>query len=142
EVDRVAKLVPSMPLGITIESAVTANPLLKSLIDEDPSVKGLIEDAKRVEGFARHASTHAAGVVVSRDPLTEYTPLQSTSRNDANLMTQYHADNLAKIGLLKMDFLGLSNLTILQRAVEIIGRERGVELDLLTLPLDDRKTFE
>jgi DNA polymerase-3 subunit alpha len=142
EADRVAKLVPSLPIGITIDAAIEANPFLKQLVEEEDAVKRLIEDAKRVEGFARHASTHAAGVVVARDPLTEYTPLQATSRNDASLMTQYHADNLAKIGLLKMDFLGLSNLTILQRAVDIVKRERGEELDLLAIPFDDPKTFE
>ncbi|HEV8635283.1 MAG TPA: DNA polymerase III subunit alpha [Chloroflexota bacterium] len=142
EVDRVAKLVPGLPVGITIDRAIGANPLLKQLRDEDETVQKLIEDAKRVEGYARHASTHAAGVVISQRPLTEYTPLQPTSRNDSALMTQYHADNLQKIGLLKMDFLGLSNLTILGRAVEAIRRLRGDEIDLLKIPFDDRTSFE
>ena len=142
DVDRVAKLVPGLPLGMTIDRAIDSNPLLKQLVEEDESVRRLIDDAKRVEGYARHASTHAAGVVVAREPLTEYTPLQTTSRSESALMTQYHADNLMKIGLLKMDLLGLSNLTILGRAVDTIKRQRGEEIDLLAIPFDDRKTFD
>jgi DNA polymerase-3 subunit alpha len=142
DVDRVAKLVPALPLGMTIDRAVDANPLLRQLVDEDESVARLIDDARRVEGYARHASTHAAGVVVTREPLTEYTPLQPTSRSESALMTQFHADNLMKLGLLKMDLLGLSNLTILGRAVDTIKRERGEEIDLLQIPFDDQKTFD
>ncbi|TAK25440.1 MAG: DNA polymerase III subunit alpha [Chloroflexota bacterium] len=142
DVERIARLVPSGSAATKIDKAIEDNPLLRQAISEDESVARLIEEARRVEGYARHASTHAAGIVISREPLTEYTPLQPTSRNDSGLMTQYQADNLAKIGLLKMDILGLSNLTILGRAVDVIRRERGEDIDLLRIPFDDPKAYE
>ena len=142
EVDRVAKLVPKIPVNITIEGAIEDNPELKKLVEEDNNVRELITDALSVEGIARNASTHAAGVVISREPLTTVVPLQATSRDDTRVMTQYPMAALAKIGLLKMDFLGLANLTILGRTLEIIRQTRKLELDLQKLPLEDRKTFD
>ena len=142
EVDRVARLIPSLPVGITIDQALAENPELKRLYDEDEVVHSLIEDAKSIEGIARHASTHAAGVVISRDPLDQIVPLQYTSRGDNSVMTQYPMGALAKIGLLKMDFLGLTNLTILGRTLEIIRQVRGITIDLQKIPLDDQKAFE
>jgi DNA polymerase III subunit alpha len=141
DVDRVAKLVPTLPVGITIEQALADNPDLKRLHDEDEVVRSLIADARSIEGIARHASTHAAGVVISKDPLSEIVPLQHTTRNDSAVMSQYPMGAVAKIGLLKMDFLGLANLTILGRTLEIIKRTRGITIDLLRLPQDDAKTF-
>ncbi len=141
DVDRVAKLIPSLPVGITIDQALEENPELKQLYEEDEVVRGLIDDAKSVEGISRHASTHAAGVVISRDPLDQIVPLQYTSRSDSSVMTQYPMAALAKIGLLKMDFLGLTNLTILGRTLEIIKQTRGISIDLQRIPLDDQKAF-
>ncbi|MGH2458006.1 MAG: DNA polymerase III subunit alpha [Chloroflexota bacterium] len=141
DVDRVAKLVPSLPVGMTIDHAIEDNPELKRLVEEDEVIRGLIEDAKSVEGISRHASTHAAGVVISRDPLDQLSPLQLTSRGDTAVMTQYPSGALAKIGLLKMDFLGLTNLTILGRTLEIIKQTRGISIDLPRIPLDDQKAF-
>ncbi|HVC33429.1 MAG TPA: DNA polymerase III subunit alpha, partial [Chloroflexota bacterium] len=141
DVDRVAKLIPSLPIGITIDQAVEDNPELKQLRDEDDVVRGLIEDSKSVEGISRHASTHAAGVVISRDPLDQIVPLQLTSRGENSVMTQYPSSALAMIGLLKMDFLGLTNLTVLGRTLEIIKQTRGIPIDLQRIPLDDKKAF-
>lgn len=140
-VEGVAKQVPALPLGQKIETAVRDNAQLARMQEEDERVRSLLADAQLVEGYVRHSSTHAAGVVIAREPLTEYTPLQAASRSGDGLMTQYHADNLARIGLLKMDILGLSNLTILGRAVELIKRERQEQIDLLRIPFDDPATF-
>jgi DNA polymerase-3 subunit alpha len=140
EVDRVARLIPALPVGITIDQAMAENPRLQELYETDETVRRLIDTARKLEGVARHASTHAAGVVISRDPLIEHTPLQLTSRGDG-VMTQYHMSAIAKIGLLKMDFLGLANLTILGRTVELVKRWRNETLDLQNLPRDDQKTF-
>jgi DNA polymerase-3 subunit alpha len=148
EVDRVAKLVPPT-LNITLEAALRDSPELLNLYQQDERVARLVDTAKQLEGIARHASTHAAGVVISRDPLTELVPLQRPSKTDlANrqgeqgiLMTQFPMDTLAKIGLLKMDILGLVNLTILSKAREIIAQNRGVQIDWQEIPLDDAETY-
>ncbi|HEX7524749.1 MAG TPA: DNA polymerase III subunit alpha, partial [Gaiellaceae bacterium] len=110
----------------------------------DATVRGLVDTAQRLEGVARHASTHAAGVVISRDPLVEIVPLQRPTRGDESSIptTQFAMAQVAEIGLLKMDFLGLANLTILGRAVENIERTHGVRLDLTALPDGDEKTFD
>ncbi|HID87118.1 MAG TPA: DNA polymerase III subunit alpha, partial [Anaerolineae bacterium] len=141
-VDRVAKQVPALPVGLTIDQALERSRSLREMYEKDDAVRELIDTAKSLEGVARHASTHAAGVVISRDPLVEHVPLQRASRSDSTIMTQYSMEPLEKLGLLKMDFLGLANLTILGRAVEIIKETRGVEIDLRRLPLDDPKTFQ
>ncbi len=137
EVDRVAKLVPTMS---TVEEALREAPDLKQLVAEDPQVQRLLELAQSLEGVARHASTHAAGVVISREPLTEYVPLQRNVGDDG-VMTQFEMNAIEKIGLLKMDFLGLRNLTVLDRAVRFIAETRGETIDLKQIPLDDAKTF-
>jgi len=143
DVDRVARLVPFAP-GMTLARALDENSELKNIYDDDAVVRNLIDSAKRVEGIARHASTHAAGVVISRDPLTGYVPLQRASKanGEAAVMTQFIMEDIARIGLLKMDFLGLANLTILGRVKEIIYQNRGVEIDLHHIPMDDDKTFD
>ncbi|MBM4415090.1 MAG: DNA polymerase III subunit alpha, partial [Chloroflexi bacterium] len=140
EVDRVARLVPNA-LHVTLEQALREVPELATLVTEEPAVRELVDTARGLEGVARHASTHAAGIVISRDPLTEVVPLQraTSNRDDEQLLptTQYAMAEVAKIGLVKMDFLGLANLTILGRAVELIREEQGVALDLNALPDGD-----
>jgi DNA polymerase-3 subunit alpha len=142
DVDRVAKLIPSLPIGMTIEQSIEENSELRRMVADDDAVRTLIEDAKSVEGISRHASTHAAGVVISRDPLADVVPLQPTSRGDGGVMSQYGQGALARIGLLKMDFLGLTNLTILGQTLELIRQTRGIQIDLLRLPVEDKKSFE
>jgi DNA polymerase-3 subunit alpha len=142
DVDRVARLVPAVP-GMTLARAMDENHELKSIYQEDDIIRGLVNSARRVEGIARHASTHAAGVVIAREPLTKYVPLQRASRseNQESVMTQFAMDDIARIGLLKMDFLGLANLTILGKAREIIRQQHDFDIDLLAIPMDDKKTF-
>ncbi|MDQ6672863.1 MAG: DNA polymerase III subunit alpha, partial [Chloroflexota bacterium] len=140
EVDRVAKLVPQIPIGLKIADALEQNQELKSLYDAQPHIKRLIDTARGIEGVARHAGTHAAGVVVADQPLTNYVPLQRATRGDS-AMTQYDMKVLDKIGLLKMDFLGLANLTMLSKALANVKAVRGIELDLVRLPLDDPNTY-
>ncbi len=143
EVDRVARLVPYAP-GMTLKRAMEENAELKNIYTEDATIRNLIDSAKRVEGISRHASTHAAGVVISKEPLTRYVPLQRASKADdeATVMTQFSMEDIAHIGLLKMDFLGLANLTILGKAREIILENRGIDIDLHNIPMDDKKTFD
>ncbi|MFC2043600.1 DNA polymerase III subunit alpha [Chloroflexota bacterium] len=143
DVDRVVRLVP-FRLGMTLDRALAENGELKNIYDQDSIIRNLVNSAKKVEGLARHASTHAAGVVISREPLTQYVPLQRASRADgeAATMTQFTMEDIAQVGLLKMDFLGLANLTILRQAKEIIYQNRGIDVDLHTIPMDDVKTFE
>jgi DNA polymerase III subunit alpha len=141
QVDSVARLVPQ-ELTITLERAVAESPELHLAYESDDDVRRLVDSARRIEGLVRHASTHAAGVVISRDPLVQYTPLQPVGKQgQQGLMTQFHMWNVAKLGLLKMDFLGLSNLTILAKARDIINQRHGVLIDFSHLPLDDGKTF-
>jgi DNA polymerase III subunit alpha len=140
EVDRIAKAVPNQ-LGIKLEDALEISPDLKGQVEADAGVKRLVDFARQLEGVARNASTHAAGVVISREPLTELMPLQKATNSDA-LMTQYEMHGIEALGLLKFDFLGLSNLTILRHAVDLVRQERGVAIDLDQIPLDDAATFE
>jgi DNA polymerase-3 subunit alpha len=140
EVDRIAKAVPNQ-LGIRLDEAIETSPELRGLVEGDPAVRRITDFARQLEGVARNASTHAAGVVISREPLTELMPLQKATNSDA-LMTQYEMHGIEALGLLKFDFLGLSNLTILRQAVDLVRQERGIEIDLDTIPLDDARTFE
>jgi len=141
-VDQVARLVPNAP-GMTLERALAENSELKKICQEDEIVRNLVNSARKVEGIARHASTHAAGVVISREPLARYVPLQRSSRanGDEAVMTQFAMGDIARIGLLKMDFLGLANLTILGRAKDIIRQNHGIDIDLHSIPMDDQQTF-
>jgi len=138
EVDRIAKLIP---FHASIDEALRADPELARSAQENPQVRRLLDLAQKLEGVARHASTHAAGVIISRDPLIEHVPLQKSTKGDL-VMTQYDMNAVEKIGLLKMDFLGLINLTILDTALRIIARTRGVHIDLKAIPLDDQKTYD
>jgi DNA polymerase-3 subunit alpha len=142
DVDRVARLVPFRP-GMTLERAMEENSELRDIYEEDKIVRNLVDSARRLEGISRHASTHAAGVVISKEPLTRYVPLQRVAKGngEATVMTQFTMEDIAQIGLLKMDFLGLANLTILGKAKEIIRQSRGIEIDLHKIPMDDAKTF-
>jgi DNA polymerase-3 subunit alpha len=140
EVDRVAKAIPNQ-LGIKLEEALETAPQLREQYDSEPGVKRIIDFARQLEGVARNASTHAAGVVISDEPLTEIMPLQKATNSDS-LMTQYEMHAIEALGLLKFDFLGLSNLTILKNAVDLIRAHRGIEIDLDNIPLDDATTFE
>jgi DNA polymerase III subunit alpha len=143
DVDRVARLIP-FGVGMTLGKALEETAELREIYQADAVVRKLIDSAKKVEGISRHASTHAAGIVISKDPLTIHVPLQQVSKTEGSslVMTQYSMENIAKIGLLKMDFLGLANLTILGKAREIIKQSRGIDLDIYHLPMDDKKTFD
>jgi len=142
QVDQVARLIPT-ELTITLDRALEESRELYNVYCQDEMVHNLIDSAIKLEGGIRHASTHAAGVVISRDPLTEYVPLQPIGKGGQRaVMTQYHMENIARLGLLKMDFLGLSNLTILAKATEIIKHNQGLSIDLQHVPLDDAKTFQ
>lgn len=138
EVDRLAKLIPQ-ELNITLKLALEREPKLKELIAEDSRIAQLFETSKALEGLARHASTHAAGVVISDKPLTEYVPLFKT---DEQISTQYTMKDLEKIGLLKMDFLGLKTLTMIDQTLKIIARTRQIEIDIQKIPLDDKAAYE
>jgi len=139
EVDRIAKLVPA-ELHITLEKAIDQSADLKALIQSDGRVKELIEIAKRLEGLARHASTHAAGVVISPQPLTDFVPLYKTNKDE--ITTMYPMMDVEKIGLLKMDFLALTTLTIIDDTLKMLKQYEGLDLNMDTVPLDDEKTYE
>ncbi|MBI4300972.1 MAG: DNA polymerase III subunit alpha, partial [Chloroflexi bacterium] len=142
DVDRVARLVPPA-LNMTIDRALAESPEFNTIYSQDEAVQHLVDTAKSLEGIARHASTHAAGVVISREPLIYHVPLQRTGKGESqnSLTTQFAMEDIAHIGLLKMDFLGLANLTILAKAQEIIAKTQGVTIDLDAIPLDDTPTF-
>src|SRR5579872_330677 len=138
EVDRLAKLVPNV-LNISLDEALKQSAQLESLRQKDEKIKEVVEVALRLEGLARHASTHAAGVVISPQPLTEIVPLYKSNKDE--ITTQYDMSALERIGLLKMDFLGLTTLTVLDDAVKLIKMNRGVDVNLDTLTLDDVPTY-
>ena len=139
EVDRLAKLVPAT-LGIELQTALAESPQLKSAVEGDEKLKDLMNVALRLEGLSRHASTHAAGVVISPQPLTELVPVYKTNRDE--ITTQYDMNALERIGLLKMDFLGLTTLTVLHDAVKMVQQNRSVTIDLDSLPLDDAAAYK
>lgn len=139
KVDKVAKAIPN-DLGMTLEKALAISPQLSSMVSEEHDIQQLYNLAQALEGMPRHASTHAAGVVIAREALINYLPLQKVQ--DGFLMTQFPMKIVEEIGLLKMDFLGLRNLTILKKSVSLIEQEGGKRLDLLNLPLDDSATYE
>lgn len=138
EVDKLAKLIPP-ELEMTIEKALKAEPRLQELVRSNPQIKDLIETSKALEGLARHASTHAAGVVISDGPLYQYCPLFKT--ND-QVTTQYDMEAVEKIGLLKMDFLGLRTLTVIDEAVKLVARVHQFNLQIDKIPFDDKATYE
>jgi len=139
DVDVIAKMVPET-LNITLDEALQESAELKGLYQSDPKIKEVMDLARQIEGLARSAGTHAAGVVVSDRPISEYIPLQTIS-GKTDIITQWEGPTVEKAGLLKMDFLGLRNLTILDKAVANVRIHRGVEIDPVKLPLDDKETF-
>lgn len=139
DVDKAAKLIPNH-LGISIAGAMEQSPQLKEQYETKPKVRELIDMAMKVEGMPRHASTHAAGIVISRDPLTDAVPLQEGSEKTA--LTQYSMENLESVGLLKMDFLGLRTLSIIERTLKWIQELTGRTLDFEQVPDDDHLTYE
>ncbi|MGN0135517.1 DNA polymerase III subunit alpha [Anaerotignum sp.] len=138
DVDRISKMIPT-ELGITIEKALKMNPDLRKAYEEEEDTKRLIDTSIRLEGLPRHSSTHAAGVVICREPVMEYVPL---SANDGQVNTQYTMTILEELGLLKMDFLGLRTLTVIQSAVQEIERIHGVKLDMDHLPENDPVVYD
>jgi DNA polymerase III subunit alpha len=138
DVDRVAKLIPTT-IGMTIDEAIKQSPELAKQYSENSTAKTLLDTARSVEGLFRHASTHAAGVVICKEPVIEYAPVQRVG--EAGVTIQFDKVDVEKIGLLKMDFLGLRNLTVVDKCLKLIERVRGVQVDLETLPYADAPTF-
>ncbi|KPL20680.1 MAG: hypothetical protein AMJ93_11320 [Anaerolineae bacterium SM23_84] len=146
EVDRLAKLVPRGP-KVKLEDALKASQEMRTMYEQDDYIRDLIDKAMRLEGVARNASTHAAGVVIADKPLIEYVPVQHMVRKDSKptekvIVTQYAMDVLEEIGLLKIDILGLSTLTIMRRAVELINERHGTALGLENIPIDDPAIYD
>lgn len=139
EVDKAAKLIPGQ-LGISLSRALESTPDLKALYDSNPKIKGLLDMAMKVEGMPRHASTHAAGVVISKGPLTDAVPLQEG--NESTALTQYSMEHLESVGLLKMDFLGLRTLSIIERCMNSIKEMNGSAPDFNVIPDDDPDTYD
>ncbi|MBM3790371.1 MAG: DNA polymerase III subunit alpha, partial [Acidobacteria bacterium] len=138
EVDRIAKLIPN-ELNATIDKALAQEPRLQEEM-KNPQVRDLIEIAKRLEGLSRHASTHAAGIVIAPKPLIEIIPLATTNKDE--LTTQYGMKDLEIIGLLKMDFLALATLTVVDQTVARVREEKGIEIDIGAIPLNDPKVYQ
>jgi DNA polymerase-3 subunit alpha len=138
EVDRIAKIIPNT-LNITIDEALRVEPQLKELYENDSRVRDLLDIARRLEGLCRHASTHAAGVVVSPEPLTDYAPLYKNPA-DGTITTQFDMSSVEAIGLLKFDFLGLKTLTVIEKTLEYV-KANGGELSLQNIPFEDPDTY-
>jgi DNA polymerase-3 subunit alpha len=142
QVDKLCKLVPNNPANpVTLAQAIEGEPKLQEARDSDPMVARLLEIAQKLEGLYRHASTHAAGMVIGDRPLDELVPMYRDPKSSFPI-TQFNWKQVENAGLVKFDFLGLKTLTVLQKAVALIKRGRGVEIDLLTVPLDDRPSYE
>jgi len=138
--DQVAKMIP---LGYSLEKSMNEVEELKALCKRDKDGKELIKYARKLEGVVRHASTHACGVVITENPLTDYTPLQMASNGDEKaIVTQYEMHAVEDLGLLKMDFLGLKNLTVIENTLKIVKATRGKKIDISKIPIDDDKAFK
>jgi DNA polymerase-3 subunit alpha len=144
EVDRVAKVIPPPVQGrhIPLKKSKEDHPELKAMYEGDPRVRQLIDLAIKLEGTARHASQHACGIVIAPRPLVEFAPLQKAQGGDVEQVIQYSLHSVEVCGLLKMDFLGLSNLTVIRECLEIVEAVHGVKVDMDNIPLDDAETFE
>ncbi|MFL0249049.1 DNA polymerase III subunit alpha [Clostridium neuense] len=138
EVDRIAKMIPSV-LNITIEKALELNPELKEAYDSDDRIKDLIDVAKTLEGLPRHTSTHAAGVVISSQPLVNYVPLL---KNEDSIVAQFTMGILEELGLLKMDFLGLRTLTVIKDTIDMIKENQGIDIDIDKISFEDEKVYK
>ena len=139
DADRVAKAVPPA-LDMTLAKALDESPALKEMQQKDERVKELLTIAQRLEGMTRHASVHAAGVVIAPRPLTEFVPLYKSQKDE--IVTQWAMKEVERVGLLKMDFLGLSTLTLIRDCLDEIKRTQGLDLDIDAIPLDDEKTYQ
>ena len=139
DVDRIAKQIPAA-LDMTLDKAVAENPALSEMVAKDPKVKEVIDIGRRLEGMSRHASVHAAGVVIAPGPVTDYAPLYKGARDE--ITTQWNMKEVDRVGLLKMDFLGLSTLTLIRDALTEIKRTEGTDLDIDNVPLDDPKAYK
>src|SRR5205085_8409292 len=139
EVDRIAKMIP-LTLNITLEEALKDSPALQTAYDSEPQVRQVIDTAMRLEGLVRNAGVHAAGVVIAPEPLLNLVPLHRTKNDE--IVTSFDMVAIGKMGLLKMDFLGLTTLTIVDDAVKLIEQNRGEKLDLKKIPLDDKQIYE
>jgi len=137
--DKIAK---SIPMFTKLEEALRTVPELKEMYANDPAARRLLDYAKRLEGVARHTSTHACGVLITKDPLTEYVPIQYASSSDKTIISQYSLHPIEDLGLLKMDFLGLKNLTIIESALKIISNTRGLDINIDRIPLDDASAYK
>ena len=137
--DKIAKAVPPM---MKLKEALEKSPDLKKFYLDDPAAKKLLDSAKRLEGVARHSSTHACGVIITPDHMDNYVPRQYASQNDKTIISQYSMKYVESMGLVKMDFLGLANLTILKKALEIIHQEKDPDIELKNIPLDDTTTYQ
>ena len=145
--DKIAKMVPFGP-GVTLEKTIQAVSELKQAIDTDPQVRQLIQTAKKLEGVARHASTHACGIVITKNPIVDYMPLQWATKSgkrdneEQSLVTQYEMRSVEALGLLKMDILGLRNLTIVEKTLNLVEKNYGKKIDIYSIPLDDVEVFK
>src|SRR5205823_11068139 len=139
DVDKVAKLIPAA-LDMTLDKALEESEPLRQLEQSDPHVKELLNVGRRLEGMTRHASVHAAGVVIAPRAITEYAPLYRGAHDE--IVTQWSMKDIDRVGLLKMDFLGLSTLTLIADAIVEIKRTTGEVLDIDAVPLDDPKTYQ
>jgi DNA polymerase-3 subunit alpha len=136
--DKIAKMI----IGSSIQDSIDNVPELKNLFNVDVRVKKLLEISKKLEGVARHISTHACGIVITKNSLDNYVPLQHPTQDDKTIVTQYSMNIVENLGLLKIDILGLKNLTILQKTIKLIELNHNVKINLNQIPLDDKKTFE
>ncbi|PIU01876.1 DNA polymerase III subunit alpha [bacterium (Candidatus Torokbacteria) CG09_land_8_20_14_0_10_42_11] len=136
--DQIAKMIP---MFFSLDKSLKNVPELKNAYQQDEKVKRLIEIARKLEGVARHASTHACGILITKEPIDEVAPRQYASASDKTIVSQYEMHAIESTGLLKMDFLGLKNLTILENTLKIIEKIRGEKIDLKKIPLNDPKTF-
>ena len=141
DVDKIAKMIP-FDLKMTLDKALEESPALKDAYQKDARVKDLIDISRRLEGTTRHASTHAAGVVIAPEPLTEFVPLASLKGGTADITTQYDMQGVERVGLLKMDFLGLRTLTLIDNCVKMIEAQTGTRIEPDKIPLDDARTYE
>ena len=138
DADRIAKMVPT-ELNITLDQALAINPELRRYYDNDEVTRRVIDLSRRLEGMPRHASTHAAGVVIAGQPITELAPL---ARNEDSIVVQFTKDNIEKVGLLKFDFLGLRTLTVIQDTVNMVKANKGIEIDIDGLDFADPRIYE
>jgi DNA polymerase-3 subunit alpha len=139
EVDKIAKMIP-MELNVTINNSLNLVPDLKEMYNSDEKVKEVIDTAKSLEGIVRQDSIHAAGVVISSEDLYNYTPIQR--KGDSDIVTQYKMEDIQEIGLLKMDFLGLRTLSLIDKTLFLINKTKNEDIDISTISINDKKTFE